>query len=777
MIIVSRVMEKQTPLTGLTGLRRAASARSSPSAIRSRSPTRSRRSTRGRRRAAARHEARHRGAASGVSPRARASAAGAAAAAGLPDTTPRTTAAEAASSRRTPKSLDACDGFLRRAAIEASLTRDERLEILRGMMLTRATDNRLKAFFTGGEVRYGSAPFQGKGFRSLGQEAIYAAGDPAAPRRRVSRRRRALDRRRHRAGDSRSRRHARDASGRRHGAHGAERADGQGRPADRRQGPARRRFRLGHPAAGGAADDRDADDGRHGDGVLRATDRAASRCRSSAKADRRSANGTRRSTCAPRAGCRRSSASRTIRPRCRRRVAEQSAVRVFADKAVGYGIPGITIDGTDPDAIAAAFAWAAERARAGEGPTLIELVSMRMCGHAHHDDMLYLGKEPQPSWEYPPLDRAGLRRIASSTSTGPRAIRFATYAATARARRRHRRRRSRSLQAGGRGDRRARGARGHRRAVAGSRASAGVGVFADEPPRVHVEVLDPERSRHASRGRSRTGRVDRRSRRRRSTRKGRTLSRRGDARRRRRAARRSARVRLRRGRRRQLRQRVSAAAAAARRSSAIASSTRRSPKARCSASASARRSPASGRSARCSSTTSSRPASISSSTTPRRSATAGAASVPMVVRMPWGGLRHAGPYHTQNTEAVVLPDAGPEDRRAVDAARRARADGVGGRRSRSGALLRAHRALSRSANQAAARDDAARADSARPRGAAPRRRRSRDRSYGAYVHVATARRRDAGAGRHRGERARSAHARRRSTARRCSRSRATATAC
>ena len=44
------------------------------------------------------------------------------------------------------------------------------------MVLTRATDNRLKAFFTGGEIKYGAASFQGKGFRSLGQEAIYAAG-------------------------------------------------------------------------------------------------------------------------------------------------------------------------------------------------------------------------------------------------------------------------------------------------------------------------------------------------------------------------------------------------------------------------------------------------------------------------------------------------------------------------------------------------------------------------------------------------------------------------
>src|SRR5437763_2149606 len=88
-------------------------------------------------------------------------------------------------------------------------------------------------------------------------------------------------------------------------------------------------------------------------------------------------------------------------------VPEQSAARVFADKAIGYGIPAITIDGTDPEAIAAAFAWAAELARAGHGPALIELIAMRMCGHAHHDDMLYLGKDPQPSWTYPPLAETG----------------------------------------------------------------------------------------------------------------------------------------------------------------------------------------------------------------------------------------------------------------------------------------------------------------------------------------------------------------------------------
>jgi TPP-dependent pyruvate/acetoin dehydrogenase alpha subunit len=88
-------------------------------------------------------------------------------------------------------------------------------------------------------------------------------------------------------------------------------------------------------------------------------------------------------------------------------VRDQSAVRVFADKAIGYGIPGVTIDGTDPDAIAAAFHWAVERARDGRGPALIELVAMRMCGHAHHDDMLYLGKDPPLGWEYPPLADGG----------------------------------------------------------------------------------------------------------------------------------------------------------------------------------------------------------------------------------------------------------------------------------------------------------------------------------------------------------------------------------
>src|SRR5512134_3962953 len=90
------------------------------------------------------------------------------------ETTPAVTARERLTHAEAAL-VAACDGFLRREAIERSLTTDERLEILRGMLLTCAIETRLKAFFNGSEVRYAGIPFQGKGFRSLGQEAIYAA--------------------------------------------------------------------------------------------------------------------------------------------------------------------------------------------------------------------------------------------------------------------------------------------------------------------------------------------------------------------------------------------------------------------------------------------------------------------------------------------------------------------------------------------------------------------------------------------------------------------------
>ena len=72
-------------------------------------------------------------------------------------------------------------------------------------------------------------------------------------------------------------------------------------------------------------------------------------------------------------------------------VSEQTACRRFALRAQGYGMPGVTIFGNDPDEVAAAVSWAAERARAGAGPALVELITYRRTGHAHHDDDRFFG--------------------------------------------------------------------------------------------------------------------------------------------------------------------------------------------------------------------------------------------------------------------------------------------------------------------------------------------------------------------------------------------------
>src|ERR1700759_5295263 len=55
--------------------------------------------------------------------------------------------------------------------------------------------------------------------------------------------------------------------------------------------------------------------------------------------------------------------------------------------AAAYGFPGVTVDGNDPEAMFEATRQARERAVNGDGPTLIEAVTMRMHGHAAHDDM------------------------------------------------------------------------------------------------------------------------------------------------------------------------------------------------------------------------------------------------------------------------------------------------------------------------------------------------------------------------------------------------------
>jgi len=384
----------------------------------------------------------------------------------------------------------ACDGFLCRAAIRASLTAEERIEILRGMLTTRATDNRLKALFTNGEVRYGESVFQGKGFRSLGQEAIYGAairlrrgnryrdgnewrGDVVAPLIRdlgvtIAMRpepemiRRVLSAQMGKAGPPMNGKdlHVGDMQ---YGIWPAIAPLGTGPVTITGLAFAFARERSGRVALSFIGE---------GGSSLGEWHEAINLC-----AVRK----------LPAVFALQNNQTALSTP-----VHEQSAVRVFADKAVGYGIPGITIDGTDPDAIAAAFNWAVERARSGHGPTLIELVAMRMCGHAHHDDMLYLGKDPPLGWGYPPLTDGGYvnrERYEYWAARDP----IPAYAAR--------------LEAEGLID--AAMVDEWKREVEEivesqaklvieaewpSAADVGIGVLDGEPPRVRVDVLDPDRS-------------------------------------------------------------------------------------------------------------------------------------------------------------------------------------------------------------------------------------------------------------------------------------------
>ncbi|HEV2745744.1 MAG TPA: 3-methyl-2-oxobutanoate dehydrogenase (2-methylpropanoyl-transferring) subunit alpha [Allosphingosinicella sp.] len=71
----------------------------------------------------------------------------------------------------------------------------------------------------------------------------------------------------------------------------------------------------------------------------------------------------------------------------------------FAARAIGYGIPGLRVDGNDPLAVYAATSWAADRARSNLGPTLIELFTYRVEGHSTSDDpTAYRPKEAGAKW-------------------------------------------------------------------------------------------------------------------------------------------------------------------------------------------------------------------------------------------------------------------------------------------------------------------------------------------------------------------------------------------
>jgi len=78
---------------------------------------------------------------------------------------------------------------------------------------------------------------------------------------------------------------------------------------------------------------------------------------------------------------------------------QSTSVENISDRAKGYNMPGVTVDGNDVEAINAAVEKAIKRAKAGEGPTLIECKTYRWLGHWTGDPQVYRTREEVESWK------------------------------------------------------------------------------------------------------------------------------------------------------------------------------------------------------------------------------------------------------------------------------------------------------------------------------------------------------------------------------------------
>jgi TPP-dependent pyruvate/acetoin dehydrogenase alpha subunit len=79
-------------------------------------------------------------------------------------------------------------------------------------------------------------------------------------------------------------------------------------------------------------------------------------------------------------------------------LSRQVALEELKDRAVGYGIPGVRVDGNDVLEVYRVTREAVDRARAGDGPTLIEALTMRMRGHSEQDRAEYVPPEMLEEW-------------------------------------------------------------------------------------------------------------------------------------------------------------------------------------------------------------------------------------------------------------------------------------------------------------------------------------------------------------------------------------------
>ncbi len=276
----------------------------------------------------------------------------------------------------------------------AKLSSTDCKNLLQGMLLSRGTDNALKQLFLSGEMTYLGKGFQGKGFRSLGQEAIFGAGYLLE---------------RGPGGDSYQ------------GDMVAPLIRDLGVFLCFSDGDVERAINAQVAKVGPPCDGRDLHVGDFQKGiVIPAAPLAIATCTlvglalsfklksearvaisfigegGSSLGEWHEAINFAAVERLPLVFCIENNQTALSTP-----LAQQSRLHSFADKAIGYGLPSLVLDGTDVEELAAGFKTAADFARSGKGPVLVEVVSMRMCGHAHHDDMLYLGYDPKMSFELP----------------------------------------------------------------------------------------------------------------------------------------------------------------------------------------------------------------------------------------------------------------------------------------------------------------------------------------------------------------------------------------
>jgi len=92
----------------------------------------------------------------------------------------------------------------------------------------------------------------------------------------------------------------------------------------------------------------------------------------------------------------------------------------ISDRAAAYGIPGVTVDGNDVVAVEEAAAEAVKRARAGDGPSLVECKTWRWRGHFEGDPATYKDPEEQKSWlQKDPIPRLAQKIVELNYAAAP----------------------------------------------------------------------------------------------------------------------------------------------------------------------------------------------------------------------------------------------------------------------------------------------------------------------------------------------------------------------